>query len=268
MFRKKFWCFALCTIMLVFGALPISAVELDVNGNDLDCFVENGITYVAVRKFLNTYNGYDIFWDSSKRSADVSGNGVTMEVYADKNYTVANGRCFVRKGENKIIDSTIYAPVTNLADSIGAQTYWDGKVGLVTVVGGGQAIADASYVYNPDDLYWLSRIIHAESNGEPFLGKTAVGNVVLNRVEDTRYPSNVKGVVFDSKYGVQFTPAANGTIYNNPSNESVLAAKACLEGFSLSDGALYFLNPRIAQSSWIVKNCKYEFTIGNHDFYS
>ena len=37
--------------------------------------------------------------------------------------------------------------------------------------------------------------------------------------------------------------------------------------YSLSGTALYFLNPRIATSFWIVKNCNYEFSIGSHDFY-
>ena len=129
-------------------------------------------------------------------------------------------------------------------------------------------LANGADHYNSNDLYWLSRIIHAESGGESFIGKCAVGNVVLNRVASSQFPGNIKDVIFDKKYGVQFTPAANGTIYNTPSEESVLAAKACLEGFSKSNSILYFLNPRIAENYWIINNRKYMFTIGNHDFYA
>ena len=45
------------------------------------------------------------------------------------------------------------------------------------------------------------------------------------------------------------------------------AAKKALSGVNTAGKSLYFLNPRIAQNSWIVKNRKYYSSIGNHDFY-
>ena len=124
---------------------------------------------------------------------------------------------------------------------------------------------DSAYDY--EDLYWLSRIISAEAKGESFVGQIGVGTVVLNRVKSREFPNTVKGVVFDQKYGTQFTPVANGTIYDKPTDSAVIAAKMCLDGYTLSDSVLYFLNPRIATSSWIQKNRKYAFRVGNHDFY-
>lgn len=125
--------------------------------------------------------------------------------------------------------------------------------------------ADAAYDY--EDLYWLARVISAEAKGESFTGQIGVGTVVLNRVRSKEFPNTVKGVVFDQKYGTQFTPVANGTIYQTPTASAVVAAKMCLDGYTLSSSVLYFLNPRIATSSWIVQNRKYAFRIGNHDFY-
>ena len=125
--------------------------------------------------------------------------------------------------------------------------------------------ADAAYDY--EDLYWLARVISAEAKGESFTGQIGVGTVVLNRVRSKDFPNTVKGVVFDQKYGTQFTPVANGTIYQTPTASAVVAAKMCLDGYTLSNSVLYFLNPRIATSSWIVQNRKYAFRIGNHDFY-
>ena len=124
---------------------------------------------------------------------------------------------------------------------------------------------DSAYDY--EDLYWLSRIISAEAKGESFTGQIGVGTVVLNRVRSREFPNTVKGVVFDQKYGTQFTPVSNGTIYDKPTDSAVIAAKMCLDGYTLSDSVLYFLNPRIATSSWIQKNRKYAFRVGNHDFY-
>lgn len=125
--------------------------------------------------------------------------------------------------------------------------------------------ADSAYDY--EDLYWLARIISAEAKGESFTGQIGVGTVVLNRVRSKQFPNTVKGVVFDKKYGTQFTPVANGSIYNTPTNSAVVAAKMCLDGYTLSNSVLYFLNPSIATSSWIQNNRKYAFRVGNHEFY-
>lgn len=125
--------------------------------------------------------------------------------------------------------------------------------------------ADSAYDY--EDLYWLARIISAEAKGESFTGQIGVGTVVLNRVRSKEFPNTVKGVVFDRKYGTQFTPVANGSIYNTPTNSAVVAAKMCLDGYTLSNSVLYFVNPSIATSSWIQNNRKYAFRVGNHEFY-
>ena len=121
--------------------------------------------------------------------------------------------------------------------------------------------------YTETDLYWLSRIICAESCVEPYEGKIAVGNVVLNRVKNPDYPDTIYDVIFDRKYAVQFEPTANGTIYQTPDETCIRAAKECLSGRQVINDCLYFLNPELAKSKWIIENCKYVTTIGGHDFY-
>lgn len=121
--------------------------------------------------------------------------------------------------------------------------------------------------YSENDLYWLSRIIHAEASGEPFDGKVSVGNVVLNRVRSKNYPNTVYGVIFDKKHGTQFSPVSYGTIYNTPNADSIRAARKCLEGYTLNNEIIFFINPDIATNFWIVKTREYVMTIGNHDFY-
>ena len=71
----------------------------------------------------------------------------------------------------------------------------------------------------------------------------------------------------DKRFGIQFAPVANGTIYNTPNADSIIAAKICLEGYTLSDEIIYFLNPAASTSSWITNNRPYAFTIGKHTFY-
>ena len=49
---------------------------------------------------------------------------------------------------------------------------------------------------------------------------------------------------------------------------STVAAKICLEGYSVSTSALFFYEPSKATSYWIENNRPYLFTIGHHRFFS
>lgn len=118
------------------------------------------------------------------------------------------------------------------------------------------------------DLHWLSRIIHAEAGAEPYNGKVAVGNVIMNRVASTSFPNTIKGVIFEYYKGIpQFSPVADGTIYNTPSAESVQAAKDALNGIKPVGNSTYFFNPDKAEGKWIVNNKTYVTRIGDHVFY-
>ena len=128
-------------------------------------------------------------------------------------------------------------------------------------------MSNSANTYDNDAIYWLSRIIEAEASGEPYKGKVAVGEVILNRVESKDFPNTIWTVIFDDNFGIQFEPVANGTIYNTPSAESIKAAKEALNGSNFSKNSLYFLNPTIASSNWITKNREFCMTIANHDFY-
>ena len=198
----------------------------------------------------------------------VEGNGLYLIATQGKCYITVNGRAFYTVGDIVNLGGSIYVPIRPMAKALGFELYWDAELRAVAMTSTGERTKTADEVYNADDLYWLSRIISAESGGEPFRGKLAVGNVVINRKNSPAYPNSIWGVIFDRKHGTQFTPAVTGTIYKTPTAESILAAKACLEGYSISSTALFFLNPRIATNFWIVKNRPFEFSIGNHDFYS
>ena len=117
------------------------------------------------------------------------------------------------------------------------------------------------------DLYWLSRIISAESRGETMDGQIAVGNVVLNRVAAEEFPDTIPDVIFDRKHDVQFTPVSNGTVYLRPAAASVEAAKRALDGENVVGEAKYFYAPALSQGVWINANRTYHMTIGCHRFY-
>jgi len=115
--------------------------------------------------------------------------------------------------------------------------------------------------YSDDSLYLLAQIVYSEANGEPFEGMVAVANVVLNRVESSKFPGTIKDVIYQEG---QFQPVSNGKINNAPSEEAIEAANEAMNKRD-TQGALFFYNPVIATDNWI-KTLKITKTIGNHVF--
>ena len=229
-----------------------------------------GITYVPLREFCSYMGEFEIAWSEESRSATVRSTGLLITAQEGLPYIIVNERVFFGGGRVFISNGVLYVPVRTVAKAYGTPVVWevyDGK-GQVNLSRIGVRAEHAESVYDSEVLYWLSRIISSESRGESLAGQIAVGNVVLNRVRSEQFPDSVYGVIFDTRYGVQFTPISNGTIYDTPAESSVIAAKICLEGYTLSDNIYYFLNKSVATSLWVHNNRPYVMTIGAHSFYS
>ena len=229
-------------------------------------FTYNDIIYIPFRAAASAISGSSYSYNSSTKTATMKAYGLEI-VAGDGCYvTYANGRALFNTVPNVIMsDGRMYIPANVFAKAVGMSV--NSNYSQVKISGNYNPILSADKFYRADEVFWLGRIIHAESRGEALLGQIAVGNVVLNRVKSAYYPNTIYGVIFDRKYGVQFSPVLDGTIYNTPNFSATLAAKICLEGYDVSDGAFFFLEPRLATSSWIPRTREYAFTIGNHDFY-
>ncbi len=227
----------------------------------------NSVTYVPLREFSELAGADSIKWNAGTRTATVKRGSVTLYVTDGGYYISALDRYFYTGERILNISGRLFVPIRSLAKVFSLNVDWNAATRTAVLTSTGKTLKSASAYYNSDDLYWLSRIIYAEAGGESLVGQIAVGNVVLNRKAHSSYPNTVYGVIFDRRGGTQFTPVAIGTIYKTPSASAVIAAKICLEGTSISTEALFFMNPRIATSNWISRNCKFLFTVGNHDFY-
>lgn len=120
---------------------------------------------------------------------------------------------------------------------------------------------DTGQSYN-DDLYLLARAIHGEARGEPYIGKVAVGAVILNRTRDPRFPHTVYGVIFEAG---AFDAVYDGQFWLEPDEESLRAAADALNGWDPTGGAVYYWNPATATSGWVWSRTIIA-TIGNHVF--
>lgn len=248
-----------------------SSVAATLNGKQLasDVRMINGTPYVALRSFINETTDMTVTYKSQAKTLNIKGKGLEMDVIDGGNVIYANGRTLFSMSPSVIMtNGRMYAPLNLIAKALGFSFYRSTATGAYVLTGSVKPLTHGNTYYNSDAVYWLSRIISAESRGESLLGQIAVGSVVMNRVKSPLYPNTIWGVIFDRKYGVQFSPILDGSIYNAPTSSAVVAAKICLEGFNVNQGALFFLYPRASTSSWIPNNRTYLFSIGKHDFYA
>lgn len=230
---------------------------------DASARVYNNTTYVSLRTISEAlYPDGTVSWEDGQ--AVVRTALGTLTARPGDCYIAADGRYYPATDGVRLESGYTLVPVRALAAALGAIVEWEADSGTVHVVSAGTASSGESYA---DQLYWLSRIISAESQGEPMDGKIAVGNVVLNRVAHSDFPDTVYDVIFDNRWGGQFEPVRNGTIYHTPTEESIQAARLCLEGASTAGGSLYFLAPSLASNLWTTDNRTLVTVIGSHWFY-
>ena len=140
----------------------------------------------------------------------------------------------------------------------------DGIVGPLTAAKMGISVSSAtsSSNYNSNDRYLLAKVIYAEARGESYTGQVAIAAVVLNRVEDSRFPNTVAGVIYQPW---AFTAVNDGQINLEPNAKAYQAADDALNGWDPTYGCVYYYNPQTATSKWIFSTKKVT-QIGKHVF--
>lgn len=122
--------------------------------------------------------------------------------------------------------------------------------------------ASGSGVSYTDQLNLLAKAIHAEAEGESYIGKVAVGAVLLNRVKNSKFPNSLSGVIYQNR---ALESVSNGRMNTAAGRESRLAARDALNGWDPTYGALYFWNPSKKVSKWIWTR-RIIVQYGNHVF--
>lgn len=112
------------------------------------------------------------------------------------------------------------------------------------------------------EMEMLARLVYAEGHGESFEGQVAIAAVVLNRLENDKFPHDLNGVIFEKN---AFSVVKNGQLPRTVDDTARKAVKEAMSGNDPSLGAIYFFNPETATSSWIWSRPKATH-IGNHIF--
>ena len=88
-----------------------------------------------------------------------------------------------------------------------------------------------AYNVSYDDAYLLACLVHSEAGSEPYEGKLATANVVLNRLRSGAYGNTISDVIYAPN---QFSVVKLGTfaaaLSSGPNSESVAAANEALSG--------------------------------------
>ena len=247
----------------------LGTVSVYVGGMRIDrdgiSYIEDGTAYVPLRELCETL-GAQVKWNREEGSVTVSAPGISMTICQKYDYFETNGRYFYAEGGFPIKNGKLMVPVRAVAEALGVKIQWDQASSAVKVGGLTEPIVSGDEYYSDEDVYWLSRLIFAEAGGESLEGKIAVGNVVMNRVKDPAFPDTVKDVIFDNRYGIQFSPAYSGAIYNEPTKECVVAAKIALEGTQVVGNCLYFTAAWV-ETSWAERNREFYGQIGGQVFF-
>lgn len=113
-----------------------------------------------------------------------------------------------------------------------------------------------------NDVYLLAAAVYGEARGEPYAGQVAIAAVILNRINDSRFPHTIAGVIYQPG---AFTCVSDGQINLSPDETAMRAARDALNGWDPTGGAIYYYNPATATSSWIWSRTVIA-VIGRHRF--
>ena len=257
---SRFLCGLLAAAALSLPAGAARTVPVQVDGSHLagTAYLEQGVTYVPLRYLLDAFGSWSVTWDSEAQEAVAVSAGARVAADPEEDRITVNDA--VLAGRVTVENGRTYVPLRLVTEALGGSAEWDPYLS-------GAAVTSANADHNAVDLYWLSRIICAESGAEPMDGQIAVGNVVLNRVASSEFPDSIPAVIFDRVDGVQFEPVENGTVYRIPTAQSIEAAIRVLCGETVVRNAMYFYAPALSQGRWINANRTYLKTIGCHRFY-
>lgn len=269
---KKKIILVLCCIVAFVSLAPqmsikaYTGVNVYVNGKSLTsedtARLINGTTYVPLRAMCELFGADGIAWDDGTKTATISARGIKIYITQGNTYIVANGRYFASGEPVRNIGGRLYVPVRLIASAFAGEVEWNGASYTVRIKDSGGVPVSGDVYYDSTEVYWLSRIIYAESGAEPFRGKIAVGNVVMNRVRSAQFPNTISGVVYQKH---AFTAVTDGQINLTPNETAMKAARDAINGWDPSGGAIYYYNPAVATSAWIFDR-QTVTVIGKHVF--
>lgn len=246
--------------------------EVEIDGEKVNAvvhvFIRDGRLFVPVRLLAERMN-VELTWDEKTNSLSLkTPEGHEMLLQVGSNEVKWNDSTYYMDTTPVERYERVFVPARHLAEIAGFQFKWDPSEEKIMFIGSDDetTLEEKPEFLNAIDqaeLQLLAKIIYAEAGYEDFEGQVAVGNVILNRVENPKFPDTIRDVIYQPG---QFGPVSSGKINQvKPSDTAIDAAKQVLTGENVVEDALYFYNPRVSkQSFW--GTLEVVADIGNHRF--
>jgi N-acetylmuramoyl-L-alanine amidase len=213
--------------------------------------VRPGDSLYAVGKLFNT-NSWSII-STNKLSSSVIYPGQILYVPAST-YVVKSGDSLYLTAKKFSLALIDLKNANNLSSNYiypGEKLVIPGGTSITPASTSSSTVVNGVISYTASDVDLLARLITAEADGEPYSAKVAVGAVIVNRVQDPRFPKTISSVIYQIDNGYyQFTPVENGLINKSASLDSINAAKAALRGEDPTNGAIYYFDDSTT-NAWI-----------------
>ncbi len=208
--------------------------------------LENGIIKQVILDFI-----------SEVKSESIEDN-LENQNEIDKNIDSLSKKFEKKVFEEKyvLVDGEIYLPIKALVQDLGYNIKWDDSTKSVLINTVSEDLLPkreltkpentnentkdelARIEYTEEDLILLAKIATVEAGGGSENKMLAVCNVVLNRVEDSRFPNSIAGVIYEPN---QFPPAHRESFKTmKPYDKALSAAKRALHNENNVPKVLFF----------------------------
>lgn len=122
-----------------------------------------------------------------------------------------------------------------------------------------------------EDLEWLTKVIYFESRSESVLGKIAVGFVIMNRLNDDRFPDNIKSIIIQKNQFEWYWDGKPDIMNNSIAKEQCeeVARSILLKDikYDPTEGATHFINVNTKKAPLWTRLYTKVTRIDNHIFY-
>lgn len=229
-----------------------STMMVDIRVNDIrlsfdsDPYITEGRTIIPVRAIVEVLGAQDVVWNQELKEVTIMlDDKILKMIIGQKEYNL-DGEIYSMDVAASIVNNRTMVPLRVVAESFDCDVKWNNDFRTIEITKE-LAVIDDCYInerqYAYEDVLWLARIVNVEALDINYDAKLAVANVVLNRMNDPRFPNTVYDVIYDTTYTTQFPPAHKGGFSERvPDDQSYIAAKNALDGSNNIDVCLYFNN--------------------------
>jgi len=185
--RRRGYVLLLTAAMLFLFALPATAAQVFVDGDQLDVSTatEDGTTLVPLRAIFQAL-GAGVNWDGANQTVTAAKDGTRVQLQIGQNTAYKNDKPVSLAVPGKIIQGSTMVPLRFVSESMGASVDWDGATQTITITSTAQTptgpVTTQTTVHYIDVGQGDAIYIELDGNNDILIdaGDNGYGNTVVN----------------------------------------------------------------------------------------